>query len=402
MAQDARHFTPRLKRWRWPLVAFACAAVGYWGWHQFASTSGTAPQARAGQQSGQAAPVHVDTVKTRAFPVVLIGLGTVQATNTVTVRSRVDGQIEKVAFQEGQMVKEGDLLVQIDAAPFQAALNQATAKLVQDQASLLNAKQDLERTAVLSRQGNATQQLLDQRTANVASLTAQVQADQAAIESAKVQLAYTTIRSPLTGRAGFRLVDPGNIVHANDVSGMLTITQLQPISVVFTAPEQELPTINDALKSGPLKVTAYTSDGKKQLGEGTLKLVDNQVDPASGTIKLKASFDNPDNALWPGLSVTTRLLVRTLPGSVVVPDSAVQRGPNGLYAYVVTPQSKAQLRDVKVSRIESGTALVDQGLSPGERIITSGHYRVVPGGSVQVLEDQARRTAVQSSTEKVD
>jgi multidrug efflux system membrane fusion protein len=334
--------------------------------------------------------------------VILTGLGTVQATNTVTVRSRVDGQIEKVAFEEGQMVKEGDLLVQIDAAPFQAALNQATAKLAQDQASMLNAKQDLERTAVLSKQGNATQALLDQRTANVASLTAQVQADQAAIESARVQLAYTTIRSPLTGRAGFRLVDPGNIVHANDVNGMLTITQLQPISVVFTAPEQDLPTINDALKSGPLKVTAYTSDGKKQLGEGTLKLVDNQVDAASGTIKLKASFENPDNALWPGLSVTTRLLVKTLPDSVVVPDSAVQRGPNGLYAYVVSDSSKAQLRNVKVSRIEGGLALVDRGLSPGDRIITSGHYRVVPGGNVQVLDDKAKRTAVQSTVEKVD
>ena len=255
---------------------------------------------------------------------------------------------------------------------------------------------------MLSKQGNATQQLLDQRTANVASLTAQVQADQAAIESAKVQLAYTTIRSPLTGRAGFRLVDPGNIVHANDQTGMLTITQLQPISVVFTAPEQHLPAINDALKSGPLKVTAYTSDGKKQLGEGTLKLVDNQVDAASGTIKLKASFDNPDNALWPGLSVTTRLLVKTLPDVVVVPDAAVQRGPNGLYAYVVTPASKAELRDVKVSRIEGGLALVDQGLSPGERIITSGHYRVLPGGPVQVLDDQARRTAVQPTADKVD
>jgi multidrug efflux system membrane fusion protein len=393
---------PRLRRWRWPLAAVACVVAAYWGWQHFASSSGTPPQPRAGQQSAQAAPVHAAVVATKPFPVVLNGLGTVQATNTVTVRSRVDGQIEKVAFQEGQMVKEGDLLIQIDPAPFRAALNQATAKLAQDQASLLNSKQDLERTAVLSKQGNATQQLLDQRTANVASLTAQVQADQAAIESANVQLAYTTIRSPLTGRAGFRLVDPGNIVHANDQTGMLTITQLQPISVVFTAPEQDLPTINDAIKSGPLKVTAYTSDGKKPLGEGTLKLVDNQVDAASGTIKLKASFDNPDNALWPGLSVTTRLLVKTLPDVVVVPDAAVQRGPNGLYTYVVTPTSKAELRGVKVSRIEGGLALVDQGLSPGERIITSGHYRVLPGGPVQVLDDQARRTAVQSTVDKVD
>jgi multidrug efflux system membrane fusion protein len=341
-------------------------------------------------------------VETKPFPIILNGLGTVQATNTVTVRSRVDGQIEKVAFEEGQMVQEGQLLVQIDPAPFKAALGQAVAKLAQDQASLLNAKQDLERTSVLSKQGNATQQLLDQRTANVASLTAQIQADQAAIDSAKVQLAYTTINSPLTGRAGFRLVDPGNIVHANDQTGMLTITQLQPISVVFTAPEQQLPAINDALRSGPLKVTAYSSDGKKQLGEGTLKLLDNQVDPASGTIRLKASFDNPDKALWPGLSVTTRLLVKTLPDVVAVPDAAVQRGPNGLYAYVVTPGSKAELRDIQVGQIEGGLALVEKGLSPGERIVTAGHYRVLPGGPVQVLDDQERRTAVTPSAQKVD
>ena len=360
------------------------------------------PSQRQLVQSAQAAPVHVAVVGTSELPVVLNGLGTVQATNTVTVRSRVDGQIEKVGFEEGQMVHEGDLLVQIDPAPFKAALGQAVAKLAQDQASLTNAKQDLQRTSVLAKQGNATQQLLDQRTANAASLAAQVQADQAAIDSAEVQLAYTTIKSPLTGRAGFRLVDPGNIVHANDQTGILTITQLQPISVVFTAPEQQLPAINDALESGPLKVTTYSSDGKKQLGEGTLKLLDNQVDPASGTIRLKASFNNSDTALWPGLSVTTRLLVRTLKNVVVVPDAAVQRGPNGLYAYVVTPASKAELRNIKVGRIEGGLALVEQGLSPGERIVTSGHYRVQPGGPVQIVADREQRTAVTPTVHEVD
>ena len=384
---------PKARRWIWWLITIGAISVGYAGWHHVRVAGAVVS---ASQQSSQSpAPIHVAPVERTDFPVVLNGLGTVQATNTVTVRSRVDGQIEKVGFDEGQMVREGDLLVQIDPAPFQATLNQAIAKLAQDQASLTNGKQDLERTTILSRQGNATQQLLDQRTANVASLTAQVQADQAAIDSARVQLAYTTIKSPLTGRAGFRLVDPGNIVHANDQTGILTITQLQPISVVFTAPEQQLPAINDALASGPLKVTAYSSDGKRRLGEGTLKLLDNQVDPASGTIRLKASFDNPDNALWPGLSVTTRLLVRTLKDVVVVPDAAVQRGPNGLYAYVVTPASSAELRDIKVGQIEGGLALVEQGLSPGERIVTSGHYRVQPGGSVQVLDGQQRRTTAQ-------
>ena len=399
MGHDARPIQ-RMRRWRWLLAVAACALVVI-AVRQLLLQNGTSPP-RAAEARQNGAPVHVAVVKTRSFPVILNGLGTVQATNMVTVRSRVDGQIEKVGFEEGQMVREGDLLVQIDPAPFQAALDQAKAKLAQDEASLTNAKQDLERTAVLSKQGNATQQLFDQRTANVASLTAQVQADKAAIDSAKVQLDYTTIRSPLTGRAGFRLVDPGNIVHANDQNGMLTITQLQPISVIFTAPEDQLPAINDELKSGPLKLSAFSSDGKRLLGEGTLKLLDNQVDPASGTIRMKASFDNRDNALWPGLSVTTRLLLKTLKDVVVVPDAAVQRGPNGLYVYVVTAQSRALLREVKVSRIEDGLALVDSGLAAGERIVTSGHYRVQPGGSVQVLDEQEAVPATKPVADKVD
>src|SRR5215471_5405888 len=382
MGHDARPI-PQWRRWRWLLVVAACALVLIAVRHLY-SQDVTPPRPAEARQNG--APVHVAAVATRSFPVILNGLGTVQATNTVTVRSRVDGQIEKVAFEEGQMVREGDLLVQIDPAPFQAALNQATAKLAQDKASLTNARQDLERTSVLSKQGNATLQLLDQRTANVASLTAQVQADRAAIDSAKVQLAYTTIRSPLTGRAGFRLVDPGNIVHANDQTGMLTITQLQPISVIFTAPEDQLPAINEELRSGPLKVSAYSSDGKKLLGEGELRLIDNQVDPASGTIRMKASFANADNALWPGLSVTTRLLVKTLQDVVVVPDAAVQHGPKGLYAYVVTPDDRAELRLLKVDRVGEGEALVTQGLAAGERIVVSGHYRVQPNGPLQVLQ----------------
>src|SRR5215831_7569081 len=399
MGHDARPIQ-RMRRWRWLLAVAACALVVIAVRHLLLQDGTPPPRAAEARQNG--APVHVAVVERGSFPIILNGLGTVQATNTVTVRSRVDGQIEKVGFEEGQMVREGDLLVQIDPAPFQAALDQAKAKLAQDEASLTNAKQDLQRTAVLSKQGNATQQLLDQRTANVASLTAQVQADKAAIDSAKVQLDYTTIRSPLTGRAGFRLVDPGNIVHANDQSGMLTITQLQPISVIFTAPEDQLPEINEELKSGPLKVSAYSSDGKRLLGEGTLKLLDNQVDPASGTIRMKASFDNRDNALWPGLSVTTRLLLKTLKDVVVVPDGAVQRGPDGLYVYVVTAQSRALLREVKVSRIEDGLALVDSGLTAGERIVTSGHYRVQPGGPVQVLDEQEAVPTTKPVADKVD
>ena len=388
---------PKSNHRQWLLAAVVLAVGTFGGWQYFGSTA-TKPTHEASQPP---APVHAAIVEKKDFPVVLTGLGTVQPTNTVTVRTRVDGQIEKVAFEEGQMVHEGDLLVQIDPAPFKAALNQAIAKLAQDQASLNNAQQDLQRTSILAKQGNATQQLFDQRTAAVAQFAAQLQADQASIDSAKVQLAYTTIKSPLTGRAGFRLVDPGNIVHASDQTGVLVITQLQPISVIFTAPEQQLPNINEALKSGALKVTAFSSDGRKQLGEGTLQLVDNQVDTASGTIRLKASFGNPDDALWPGLSVTTRLLVTTIKDVVVVPDGAVQRGPNGLYAYVVTDENKAEMRNLKVARIADNQAIVERGLAAGDRIITAGHYRVLPGGPVQILQDQ--ETAAQpAATVRVD
>jgi membrane fusion protein, multidrug efflux system len=392
--------SPKPKRYTWRLLALVVCvvAIGYWSWRHLRD----APFQSGLQQGPAATPVHAAIVERRDFTVFLNGLGTVQPINNVVVRSRVDGHIEKVDFEEGQMVREGDLLVQIDAAPFQAALNQATAKLAQDEASLNNAKQDLDRTSTLVKHGNATQQLLDQRIATVASLSAQIQADQAAIDSAKVQLAYTTIRSPLAGRAGFRLVDPGNIVHANDQNGILTITQLQPIFVVFTAPEQQLHSITEALKSGALAVTAYSPDGKKRLGDGTLKLVDNQVDTASGTIRLKASFENRDSGLWPGQSVFTRLLVKTIKDVVVVPDLAVQRGPNGLFAYVVTPALTAELRDLKVAQIEDGQALVEQGLAPGERVVTTGHYRVQPGARLQVIDGQERKTAVKQTVDKMD
>jgi len=365
----------------WVLAATIGAIGVYVGWQELMRGPSGAGRAQTGPSR---VPVHSARVERKAFPVVLNGLGTVQPLNMVSVRSRVDGQIEKIAFEEGQMVHEGDPLVQIDPAPFEAALNQAIAKEAQDQASLRNAQQDLERTTVLAKQGNATQQLLDQRTAQVAQLIAQLQADKAAIESARVQLNYTTINSPLTGRVGFRLIDRGNIVHANDQNAMLTVTQLQPIAVIFTAPEDQLPAIASALKARPLKVTALSSDGRKSLGEGTLFLIDNQVDSASGTIRLKASFDNTNNALWPGLSVATRLHLNTLPDAIVVPDRAVQRGPNGLFAYVVAADGTAQMRKLKVGRIEDGDAMIEEGLAVGEQIVVSGQYRVQPGAPLQV------------------
>jgi multidrug efflux system membrane fusion protein len=372
------------------LAGLVCVAAGYVGWRYIDTRAPLQPMAAP-------APVHVAMVERRDVPVVLNGLGTVQATNTVTVRSRVDGQIEKVAFEEGQIVHQGDLLVQIDRAPFQAALDQATAKLAQDQAMLKNAQLNFDRASILAKKGDATQQTLDQQTANVAQLAAQIQGDQAAIESARVQLAYTTISSPLTGRVGFRLVDPGNIVHATDQTGIVTITQLDPISVIFTAPEEQLPAVSGGLKTGPLPVAALSSDGKRVLADGTLALIDNLVDAASGTIRLKASFANANGALWPGLSVSTRLRIDTLKNTVAVPDTAVQRGPSGLFAFVVAPDGKAQLRNLDVGPVQDGWAVVTGGLEPGERIVTSGHYRVEPGKAVAVLDDDG-----QPPTKKAD
>jgi membrane fusion protein, multidrug efflux system len=344
------------------------------------------PSKDRGQGGPDPVPVHVATVEKSTFRRFLTGLGAVQPLNTVTVNARVDGQIEKVAFEEGQMVSAGDLLVQIDAAPFKATLEQAIAKRAQDQSSLVNAQQDLQRAIILTGQGNDTQQVLDQRTAQVARLSASVQTDDAAIEAARVQLNYTTIRSPLTGRIGFRLIDAGNIVHAGDRYGMLTIMQLQPISIIFTLPEQQLSAVSEAMKTGSLEVTALSSDGKRELSTGTLTLIDNQVNTGSGTIRLRAAFANPDNALWPGLSVMARLLVATLRDVVVVPDTAVQRGPSGLFAYVVTKEGKAERRTVKIGAVEDGNALVEQGLMPGEQLVVSGHSRVQPGVSLQIVQ----------------
>lgn len=371
------------RRWGLGVFVLLIAAGGYVTWHEAGAGKRTAKdQLPSGPTP---APVRVAPVEKKPFSVFLTALGTVQPTNMVTIRSRVDGHIEKVAFEEGQMVRAGDLLVQLDAAPFRAALEQAMAKRAQDEASLLNAKQDLQRAIVLTKRGIDAQQLLDQRTAQVAQLTALVQADGAAVESAHVQLNYTTIRSPLTGRIGFRLIDAGNIVHVNDQTGMLTITQLQPISVVFTLPQQTLFDVRQALQAGPLAVTALNSDGKRELGQGTLSLIDNQVDSGSGTIRLKATFPNQDNTLWPGLSVTVRLLLATVPDVVVVPDTAVQRGPNGLYAYVVGPNNRAELRQLRIARVADGNALVEQGLTPGEQLVVSGHYRVQPSAPLQIL-----------------
>jgi membrane fusion protein, multidrug efflux system len=354
--------------------------IGYVSWH-YASASQTDAGNR--QTKGPAPiPVTIQSVQNSDFPVYLNGLGTVQPYNTVTVRSRVDGQVIKVGFRQGQMVNEGDLLVQIDPRPFQAALEQSQAKKAQDEANLKNAQLDLERFKTLAVQDYASRQQLDTQQAKVDQLVAQIKGDQAAIDSAETQLSYATIRSPLSGKTGFRLVDPGNIVHANDQTGIVTIVKLQPISVVFTTPEENIGQINSALAAGTVPVLALSSDGTKVLAKGHLALVDNQVDQASGTIRMKATFQNTDNALWPGLSVATRLLVDTKKSVLVAPNDAIQRGPNGLFAFVVGKDNKVATHDIKVGDEGAAQTVVLEGLANGDRVVTAGQYRLTEGAVV--------------------
>jgi multidrug efflux system membrane fusion protein len=362
---------------RWVLLITAVAAVGYFGWQRFHRGD----QATAGNNAQKSAPnpvrVSIAPVAKADFPVYLTGLGTVQGFNTVLVRTRVDGQIDKIAFTEGQLVKQGDLLAEIDPRPFQAALDQAKAKKAQDEANLANANLDLQR---FTRLGEfATRQQTDTQRSTVAQLTAQIAADDAAIFNAQTQLDYTAVKSPISGVAGLRQVDIGNIVNASTQTGIVTIAQIEPIAVIFTAPEEQLSYINEAQSTQPLKVIAITTDGKKPLAEGKLAVVNNQVDSTSGTIRLKAVFDNKNHALWPGQSVSTRLLLKTLKDATVVPDDAIQHSTDGLYAYVVNQENKAELRKVKVSQSIDGRSVVDEGLSPGQQVITSGQYKVQPG-----------------------
>jgi len=364
----------------WVLLIAIVGAAGYFGWHRYYDAAAKSADAQKAAVRVPAVRVTVAPVEKANFPVYLTGLGTVQGFNTVQVRTRVDGQIDKIAFQEGQLVKQGDLLAEIDPRPFQAALDQAKAKKAQDDANLANANLDLQRFTKLGE--FATRQQTDTQRSTVAQLTAQIAADDAAIANAQTQLDYTQVKSPITGIAGLRQVDIGNIVNAATQTGIVTIAQIEPIAVIFTAPEGQLPYISEGQAAEPLKVIAITTDGKKPLADGTLAVINNQVDTTSGTIRLKAVFDNKNHALWPGQSVSTRLLVRTIKDATVVPDDAIQHSTNGLYAYTVGQDNKAELRKVSVSQSIDGHSVVDEGLKPGEQVITGGQYKVQPGSVV--------------------
>ncbi len=354
-------------------------------WARTASASGPGQPTAGAQGQSAAAPIAVSVtpVKRTDFPVILEGLGQVQAYNTVVVRARVDGQINKIAFKEGQMVKQGDLLAQIDPRPFQAALDQAVAKKAQDEANLANAKLDLTRYATLAKQSFATQQQLDTQNSLVNQLTASIAADAAAIDAARVQLDYATIRAPISGRVGFRLIDEGSLVNAAQQTGIVSIDQLQPISVIFTEPQEYVDRINQELAAGTPEVRVMEANGKR-LASGKLTISDNQVDVATGTIRLKAEFENTDNALWPGLAVTTGLQLGVDKDALTVPADAVQHGQSGLFVYVIDDRNRAAVRQVKVAHQNATTAVVSDGLKEWEEVVTAGEFLLQPGSQVAI------------------
>jgi membrane fusion protein, multidrug efflux system len=341
------------------------------------------PADAAMQKAPPAIAVDTAAVARADVPIYLQGLGTVQAFYTVTVTARVDGELQKVAFTEGQTVRKGDLLAQIDPRPNQAAFEQAVATKAKDAAQLVNAKRDLARYTLLQPQDLASKQTVDTQRAQVDQLAAQLQVDQAVIDNARTQLDYTRITSPINGRTGIRLVDPGNIVHAADTTGIVVVTQVQPISVVFTLPEEDLAAVGEALAAGGVKVTTLSRDGNTELDEGTLMLIDNQIDQATGSVKLKATFDNVRNTLWPGAYVNARVLVRTDRGALTIPDAALQLGPNGPFTYVVKQDSTVEVRPLKIGEAGNGLTIVTRGLELGERVVTSNQYRLQAGVRVR-------------------
>jgi multidrug efflux system membrane fusion protein len=363
----------------WVLGSLAVVMAVGWMWLPDKRTDAKSPH----HDDGQVVVVDVTEVKRADVPVYLEGLGTVQAFNTVTVTARVDGELQKLGFEEGQTVKKGDLLAQIDPRPFRAALGQARATKAKDEAQLQSARADLERYQLLAPENLASKQTLDAQHAMVSGLEAQIKGDQANIDNAETQLRYTTIASPIEGRTGIRRVDVGNNIHASDTNGIVVVTQLQPISLIFTLPEDALDTINGALGRGQVTVTALSRDGVTELDTGKVSLVDNQIDTSTGTIRIKAVFPNSQNKLWPGQYVDARVLVRTEKGALTIPSAAIQRGPKGMFTYVVKEDRTVEVRPLVVGEENGSVYVIQQGLRDGERVVTSNQYRLQPGAHVK-------------------
>jgi membrane fusion protein, multidrug efflux system len=337
------------------------------------------PKARDGNKGPPAVAVDVASATAQDVPVYAEGLGTVQAYYTVQVTARVDGQVEKVAFTEGQDVKKGALLVQVDARPFQAALEGAIAARDKDKATLANAHLDMDRYQLLAPEDLASKQTVDTQKALIAQLGAQIKGDEAAIDSARTQLDYTTIRSPIDGRTGIRQVDPGNIVHGANSTNIVVVTQLEPISVIFSLPEEQFAQVSAALHRGPVQVMALSRDRNEKLDTGTLELIDNQIDQTTGTLRLKATLPNKDRHLWPGQFVNMQVLTQVESQALTIPESALERGPDGLYTYLVGPDSKVSVAQLTTGVTHEGRVVVTKGLKAGDQVVTSNQYRVQPG-----------------------
>jgi multidrug efflux system membrane fusion protein len=347
-------------------------------------------------------PIVAGTVAEHDVPIYLIGVGTVVAYNTDVVRSQIQGQLVSINFIEGQAVHSGDLLAQIDPRPYQAQIEQFTANRDRDQAQLDNALANLTRYTPLEQKGFATTQLVDTQKAQVAQLQSAVKSDQALIEAANIQLSYTRLTSPINGVTGIRQIDVGNIIHPTDPNGLVVVTQVEPISVIFTLPETSLPQIQQQQlqTKAPLTVLAYSQDGKIKLDQGKLTLVDNEILQTTGSIRLKAEFPNKELRLWPGELISMRLLLDTRHNGLTVPASVVQQGPQGAYAYVVGPDGTVAIRPVVVAQISEGQALIDSGLKANEQVVIDGQYRLQPGTHVKILHGKAAAEAAAQSAQQ--
>ena len=347
-------------------------------------------------------PVVAGTVSTQDVPIYLRGIGTVIAYNTDIVRSQIQGQLTQIAFTEGRAVQAGDLLAQIDPRPFQSQLDQVTATRDRDQAQLTNALANLGRYVQLASKGDATPQLLDTQKAQVAQLQNAVKSDNALIEQAQVQLGYTRLTSPISGITGVRQVDVGNIIHPGDPNGLVVVTQIEPISLIFTLPETDLPQIQQQMANNtPLKVLAYSQDDKVQLDVGKVDLINNEILQTTGAVQLKAEFPNTAHRLWPGELVNARLLLDTRPNGLMVPAGAVQQGQQGFYAYVIKPDSTVEARTITVGQTSNGQALIDSGLAANEQVVVDGQYKLQPGSHVTILHGKAAAEAAAQSAQQI-
>jgi membrane fusion protein, multidrug efflux system len=365
-------------------LAVAIAAAVFVPWNRSGRTARAAPSS--------AIPVTVSTVSRRDVPIFLDSLGTVQASNTVAIHSQIDGKLQSVNFVEGQEVHKGDTLAVIDPRALQAALDQAVAKKAQDEAQLIAAQKDLDRFKTLIAKAAGTQQSVDQQQGKVDQLKATIDADDGAIESAQTQLSYTTITAPSDGHVGFRQVDAGNIIHVNDPNPLTVLTLIRPSVAVFTLPQKNLADVRDAMLRGPVPVSALDQDNTRELAQGELLLVDNQIDQTTSTIRLKARFPNEDDRLWPGEFVRLRVRIGTNANAVTIPPAALQRGPQGFYAWAIKPDNTAEQRSVEATPINANVVIVTKGLSVGEPVVVKGQYRLQAGSRVESTSEQASRT----------